>query len=157
MYGVIIDATLPYLKNRSICSLKLIDETLNSKSARQISFGGLGMQQLPTGYGRPHHKPAGEMSMTSMKVNLLAKSIESLPYVFRIGDIIRVHRCNVGEYNNELNLTGNVYQATSWVVFSGNTDFHHSYENSQETLTKRTEGEFIRMHTQEEDKRLIQE
>jgi hypothetical protein len=69
--------------------------------------------------------------MTSMKLMLLAKSIEHLPYLFRLGDIIRVHRCNVGDFNNELNLTGNVYVSTSWTVFSGNPEFAHRYDSAE--------------------------
>jgi hypothetical protein len=75
--------------------------------------------------------------MTSIKLQLLDKTVDKLPNIFRIGDIIRVHRCNSNEYRNELNLTGNVNINTSWVVFSGNPDYHHDYDNSPETLARK--------------------
>ena len=121
------------------------------------------MPQQSGQYGQRFNKSgpmgSGEQSMTSMKLMLLAKSIEGLPYLFRIGDIIRVHRCNVSDYKNELNLTGNVYVSTSWVVFSGNPDFHHRYDCSPEVLEKRAEAipGFIRLLDQYQEEQLIEE
>ena len=68
-------------------------------------------------------------------MQLFAKNLEDLPRVFRVGDIIRVHRVNVADFQNQLNLNGNVYINTAWVIFSGNPDYQHSYDDlSDDTL-----------------------
>jgi Telomeric single stranded DNA binding POT1/CDC13 len=38
--------------------------------------------------------------MTNISLQLFAKNIEELPRIFRVGDIIRVHRVNVNEFQN---------------------------------------------------------
>ena len=73
-------------------------------------------------------------SMTNIQMQLFAKSTDDLPHIFRIGDIIRVHRINVGEFGNQMNLNGNIYLNTSWVIFDGNPDYYHEYDISPETL-----------------------
>ena len=45
IYGVIVDATYPYVKNKCLCSVKLIDDSLNAKCARQIDIGGVATGQ----------------------------------------------------------------------------------------------------------------
>ena len=38
VYGVVIDATLPYIKNNKyVCTLKIIDHTLNLKAASIVN------------------------------------------------------------------------------------------------------------------------
>ena len=75
-YGVIIDATFPYKReNKFICSLKVIDPTLNPKL----------------------NKDAGYASVV-----IYANRFEDLPIVHRIGDIIRIHRANLRLYNGKI-------------------------------------------------------
>lgn len=38
IYGVIIDATYPYTKNKTLVTIKLIDDSLNVKCAKQIDI-----------------------------------------------------------------------------------------------------------------------
>lgn len=95
--------------------------------------------------------------MTSIKLQLLDKTVDKLPSIFRIGDIIRVHRCNSNEYRNELNLTGNVNINTSWVVFSGNPDYHHGYDNSPEVMAKTQDKAFIRLLDEGMERELAEE
>ena len=33
IYGVVMDASIPYVKNRPTCQIRLIDQTLNIKAA----------------------------------------------------------------------------------------------------------------------------
>jgi hypothetical protein len=44
-------------------------------------------------------------------------------------------------------LTGNININTSWVIFSGNPDYHHDYDNTPETLARKAENPagFIRL------------
>lgn len=37
-------------------------------------------------------------SMTNIQMQLFAKNVDDLPHVFRVGDIIRVHRVNINDY-----------------------------------------------------------
>jgi len=90
-YGVIVDATFPYKvqADRFICSLKVMDPTLNSKSKGEFA-----------------------------QVVIYAKRFEDLPIVHRLGDIIRVHRANLRMYNNTRQFNVNVYFKSSWVLYS---------------------------------------
>lgn len=71
-YGVVLDATYPNPEednpNEFICSLKLIDDTLNPKSSQ--------------------HNFDNEVINVIIKSN----SKENLPYIHSVGEIFRVHR-----------------------------------------------------------------
>ena len=76
-YGVIVDATFPYKREKFfVCSLKVIDPTLNPKS---------GSQQYSN-------------------VVIYTQRFEDLPIVHRIGDIIRIHRAMLRLYNGKRDL-----------------------------------------------------
>jgi hypothetical protein len=49
---------------------------------------------------------------------LFAKKFEDLPISQRVGDIIRVHRANVGQYKNTKQFTANVFFNSSWALLS---------------------------------------
>jgi hypothetical protein len=90
-YGVIVDATFPYKvhADRFICSLKVIDPTLNSKNKQDFA-----------------------------QVIIYARRFEDLPIVHRLGDIIRVHRANLRPYNGVRQFNVNVYYKSSWALYS---------------------------------------
>ena len=90
-YAVITDATFPYRvsADRYICSLRVIDPSLNSKTK-----GG------------------------SAQVVIYAKRFEDLPIVHRVGDVIRVNRANYRMYNNVKQFNANVYYKSSWALYS---------------------------------------
>ena len=70
-YGVIYDATYPNPldnNNEYICSLKVIDETINYK-INQANFND-----------------------SVINVIIKSNSKDNLPYITAIGDIIRIHR-----------------------------------------------------------------
>ena len=83
LYGVIIDATFPYVKNKCLVSIRIIDDTLNVKCARQLANSS---------------RAISGHSMTQLQLQMFAKGVGDLPHIFRIGDIIRLHRVNLGEY-----------------------------------------------------------
>lgn len=90
-YGVIIDATFPYKinSNRFICSLKVIDPTLNPKNK--------------DGWAQ---------------VIIYANRFEDLPIVHRIGDIIRIHRANLRIHEGKRQFNVNMYYKSSWALYS---------------------------------------
>ena len=49
---------------------------------------------------------------------LFAKKFEDLPISQRVGDIIRVHRVNVGIYKKVKQFTANVFFNSSWALLS---------------------------------------
>ena len=49
---------------------------------------------------------------------MFAKRFEDLPISQRIGDIIRVHRANVGTYKGHKQFTANIFFNSSWALFS---------------------------------------
>ncbi len=44
--------------------------------------------------------------------------MQDLPFIRRIGDIIRIHTANVRVWKGKLQFNVNVYRNSSWVVFS---------------------------------------
>ena len=91
VYGVIVDATFPYKvnKGRFICSLKVVDPSLN-----------------------------GAKSGDYATVVLYASRFEDLPIVHRVGDIIRVHRASLRLYNDKRQVNVNLQHNGSWCLFS---------------------------------------
>ena len=90
-YGVVIDASFPYKREKFfVCSLKVIDPTLNPKISTQ----------------------------NYATVVLYAQRFEDLPIIHRIGDIIRVHRAKLRIYNGKRQFNVNMYYQGSWVLYS---------------------------------------
>ena len=67
-------------------------------------------------------------------VVLYAKSFEDLPIIHRIGDIIRVHRAQVGLYNKQRQFNANVFYNSSWALFS--TDKQSAIQEIQGSESK---------------------
>lgn len=90
-YGVIIDATFPYKRDKLfICSLKVIDPTLNPTVSDQ----------------------------NYSTVVIYAQKFEDLPIVQRIGEIIRVHRAKLRIHNGKRQFNLNMHLFGSWVLYS---------------------------------------
>ena len=114
-YGVIIDATFPYKRDKFfICSLKVIDPTLNPKISAQ----------------------------NYATVVIYAYRFEDLPIVHRIGDIIRIHRAKLRIHNNKRQFNVNMYYVGSWVLYSSEktsplghvvTDAPYAYSGKKST------------------------
>jgi len=90
-YGVVIDASFPYKREKFfVCSLKVIDPTLNPKISAQ----------------------------NYATVVLYAQRFEDLPIVHRIGDIIRIHRAKLRIWQGKRQFNVNMYWHGSWVLYS---------------------------------------
>mmetsp|Transcript_17097 Transcript_17097/g.12146 ORF Transcript_17097/g.12146 Transcript_17097/m.12146 type:complete len:109 (-) Transcript_17097:1336-1662(-) len=83
IYGVIIDASAPYMKNKCLCNLKIIDVSLNLKAAE--------LHRTSDG---------GTVANTHVTLSCFANNTQDLPLILHVGDIIRFHRVNVGMWNN---------------------------------------------------------
>lgn len=57
-----------------------------------------------------------------VSVTFFAHQQESLPTFMRVGDIIRIHRANIGTYKNYKTFSVNLAFGSSWVIFSGFED-----------------------------------
>jgi len=90
-YGVITDATFPYKINskRFICSIKVIDPTLNPKNKQDWA-----------------------------QVIIYATRFEDLPIVHRIGDIIRIHNAKLRIHEGKRQFNVNMYYNSSWALYS---------------------------------------
>lgn len=70
-------------------------------------------------------------------INLYINSYESMqniPRVFRVGDIVRVHRANITNYNGKINLNVGINTkglGGSYVIFNGSPDYDYAYINQQ--------------------------
>ena len=47
----------------------------------------------------------------------MCKYAEKLPKTQKFGDIIRVHRANIGQYRNQKTFLANIDFGSSWVIF----------------------------------------
>jgi len=54
-----------------------------------------------------------------VSVTFFAKNPEHLPPFKRVGDIIRIHRANIGQYRNYKTFCANVDFGSSWAIFKG--------------------------------------
>lgn len=70
-----------------------------------------------------------------------SKRFEDLPICTRIGDIIRVHRANVGVFKNTKQFTSNIFFNSSWALFSAVNplkDKEEHAEQANEVVGKKT-------------------
>jgi len=77
IYGVVIDAISPYVKNKPTCQVRLIDQSLNLKAAALT----------------------GNSATTFASVQFFANEISKLPHILQIGDIVRITKVNVTTFN----------------------------------------------------------
>lgn len=55
---------------------------------------------------------------------IYAKRFEDLPIVKNLGDVIRIHRANMKQYQDQKQFHVNVYYNSSWCLFSLKNDEH---------------------------------
>ena len=92
-YGVLIDANYPYKSGRYyICCLKIIDPNLNCKNQKDYA-----------------------------EIVIFAYRKQDLPFIQRIGDIIRIHGANVRVWKGKRQFNVNVYHNSSWVLYSSDS------------------------------------
>ncbi len=91
-FGVIIDAAFPYKtqQGKYICTVKVVDHTL-------------------------HHK--GDHAPVYATVIIYAKRQEDLPVISNVGDVIRIHRATLKQFNDQKQFHVNVYYNSSWCLF----------------------------------------
>lgn len=95
---MVIDASTPHpKKNFHRQLLKIVDPSMNYKYPRD-----------------PQDPNNGCVSVT-----FFASSVDQLPMFKRVGDIIRIHRANIGTYKNFKTFSVNLAFGSSWVIFSG--------------------------------------
>lgn len=94
IYGVVIDASFPHKvsEDRYVCSLKIIDPSLNSKSSQTSEYA---------------------------QVVIYAKRFEDLPIVNKVGEIIRLHRATLRMYRNMRQFNVSTQWNGSWAQFAG--------------------------------------
>lgn len=101
LYGVVVDATSAHRNEKGGFKviIKIIDQSMQG-----VSKDG---------------KPQTDQSATPIFITMVANSPEQLPTFKRIGEIIRIHRCNISQYKNSKTFYANIAYGTSWVLFEG--------------------------------------
>ena len=66
-----------------------------------------------------HPRDPGDVNNGCVSVTFFAKDKDQLPHFKRVGDIIRIHRANIGSYKNYKTFSVNLAFGSSWVIFSG--------------------------------------
>ena len=93
LYGIVIDAQSPAAKARCYRQqVKIIDPSLYNES---------------------------EGTTACISVTFFASLESQLPQFKRVGDIIRIHRANIGQYKNFKTFSVNLAYGSSWCIFSG--------------------------------------
>ena len=101
LYGIVIDASSPHPKKNFYRQLlKIVDPSMHYKHPRDVSDPNNGC----------------------VSVTFFAHGQEQLPTFMRVGDIIRIHRANIGTYKNYKTFSVNLAFGSSWVIFSGFED-----------------------------------
>ena len=106
LYGMVIDAQTPHLKpmmnNPSKFKyrqvLRLIDPTMYYKTAASGSGGN-------------------DIHNGCVLVSFFSSKVELLPHFNRVGDIIRIHRANIGQYRQYKTMCVNIDYGSSWALF----------------------------------------
>ena len=57
-----------------------------------------------------------------VSITFFSKNKDYLPVIKRVGDIIRVHRANIGQYKGFKTFYANIDFGTSWALFEGPTE-----------------------------------
>jgi hypothetical protein len=66
-----------------------------------------------------------------VKVTFFSKTLEALPVIKKVGDIIRIHRANIGIYRNQKTFCINLDFGSSWALFKGASDHDEDDITSQ--------------------------
>ena len=61
----------------------------------------------------------GNKAQTFVPVQFFSNDTGMLPHVVHIGDIVRVHRVVVSQFQGVTQLNSNIYNKSAWVVFKG--------------------------------------
>ena len=77
-----------------------------------------------------HHR--GEQQPTFASVIIYAKRFEDLPIVQNIGDVIRIHRANMKQYQDQKQFHVNVYYNSSWCLFRLSQDESNGMDSESE-------------------------
>lgn len=64
-------------------------------------------------------KPGGNKAQTFVPIQFFSNDTGMLPHVVHIGDIVRVHRVVVSQFQGVTQLNSNIYNKSAWVVFKG--------------------------------------
>jgi hypothetical protein len=100
LYGVVIDASSPHPKKSFYRQLlKIVDPSMHYK--------------LPKNMQDPNN---GCVSVT-----FFAPRADQLPTFQCVGDIIRIHRANIGTYKGYKTFSVNLAFGSAWAIFSGLT------------------------------------
>ncbi len=109
LYGIIVDATTPHPKpNETLPArafkthVKIIDPSMHFRYPRDNS----------------------DTTNGCISITLFSRTPEGLPTFCRIGDIIRIHRCNVGTFKDRKTFTSIISYGSSWALFEGAGSFN---------------------------------
>lgn len=141
LFGVIIDATCAYSKQRDpkqkpmwICGVKMIDQSLNVKAAQILK--DYDQKQTFT-----------NNSSTFANLTFFGFQESFVPKIFKVGDILRVQHVNCAEYKGQRQFTASMFGNNSkskWAIYQGCLDQETDTEQEETFLTKQSfqeEGE----------------
>lgn len=104
IYGIVIDATTPHLK---------VNEHNQYKSYKQhVKIIDPSMHYK---YPRDHSDP----NNGCISVTFFGKTPDLLPTFKRIGEIIRIHRGNIGLFKERKTISVIINYGSSWAIFDG--------------------------------------
>lgn len=95
LYGVVVDASMPHINKKDgkwQSFVRIIDPSMQNQENKSIQ---------------------------SLSVRFTGANIESLPTFKKMGEIIRIHRCNIGSFKGLKYFNVIMTYGSSWVIFEG--------------------------------------
>ncbi len=126
IYGVVVDANHPYRANHKyICSFKIVDPSLNIRHTKGAAKGG--------------------ENKNYAQAIFYANSPEQLPHVPRVGDIVRIHRAQLKQYNKTKQFNVNLFFRSSYLLFHLDPQAAAAAAKSEEAKTGTgARGKFVK-------------
>ena len=126
VYGVVVDANHPYKANHKyICSFKIVDPSLNIRHTSKEGSKGL--------------------NKNFATAIFYANSIDQLPHVPRVGDIVRIHRAQYKEHQDTKQFNVNLFFRSSYLLFHLDPQAAIAAAKSEEAKQSTTaKGKFVK-------------
>jgi hypothetical protein len=142
LYGVVIDAHMPRmcekLGNKYRQQVRIIDQSMHYKNVEGAH------------YQKGQNQPPKDINNCAITINFMAKTPDQLPNIKRVGEIIRVHRANIGQYKNYKIFNANIDYGTSWVVYKGAEEQEEPQVNHQNSEAEKNIKNFFGQAGEEE-------
>ena len=150
LYGIVIDAQQPHStpNGKYRQQIKIIDPSMHYKAREEAQTGF--KNERKDQHERDIHNG-------SVSVTFFSSKEETLPQIKKVGEIIRIHRANIGQYKNSKTFCMNIDFGSSWALFKGTDDVSDLEALDENQTSISNIKKFMGNHVEEEKEQLNQE